>query len=472
MALQVTFTDGTTELYIEEPFAQGAQARLHSSLDGRSVVKLYLAPDPGRQAALRKIIDEYNVTLVKDEATGVRQPDPQIKGLFAWPNAIVQKPGLGVRMERIGGAVNYKPLEWWLGSKSFRGVPEDMRGHWLNRTRVASSMARIAWKLHGSGLCHSDFSGDNFLTNVSRHLVVLIDLDNLVIPDIITPVILGTGEYMAPEIVTASARNDGSARPSIYTDLHALAVLIYKFLLMRHPLRGPKHHDSESERDEFMAMGPGALYIEDPDDTSNRPAREFVGAWALGEEVEALMRNAFTVGLKNPGKRSSAATWMEALLRIWDQAIPCSNPHCVGKYFVLLRDRPAVCPWCKTPVSFPKYVPVLRLYSMAGQKGHFLAEKGRIVGWQDRAIHLWHTQVGVSEPHVIREEERRPMAIIEYRRQWLLTNMGLPDLRVAGNGVVQQVAIGRSAPLADGQQWRFGDDETARLAVVNMQGIQ
>lgn len=474
----ITFSDGTSEQYDDEPFASGGQGTLHLSHDRRSVVKLYHETDRRRVAVLNKIIGEYNVT--RGEA-GSKRPDPSVRDLFAWPNAIAQKPRLGVRMDNVNAQTKHVQLSWWLKPKAFRRLSSDLRGNWLDRTRVASNMARIAWKLHGSGLCHSDFSGDNFLANVARHRVVLIDLDNLVVPGVLPPEMLGTGDYMAPEIVIARTRGeiettkDGEGvRPSIETDLHSLAVLIYQLLLMRHPLKGPKQHDADSEKDDILALGERALYIEDPHDHSNRPAGPFLGAWSLGEEVEGLMRRAFTIGLHNPAARPGAAVWGDALLRMADQIIPCINENCPGRAFVLLRDRPAICPWCGTQLTYPRAVPVLRLYYGAGRAGHYQADKGRIVGWQGRTLHRWHAQTDISESAATRPEDRRPLAEIQFHRQngWLLTNLAIAELRAASRGVVRRVEIGQPIPLDDGQQLILGSGSSARLALVTMQGLQ
>ena len=54
-------------------------------------------------------------------------------------------------------------------------------------------------------------------------------------------------------------------------DLHAFAVLIYMYLLYRHPSRGGKVHDvNDEQRDESLTMGEKALFVEHPSDKSNR----------------------------------------------------------------------------------------------------------------------------------------------------------------------------------------------------------
>ncbi|MCC7210043.1 MAG: hypothetical protein IT323_22255 [Anaerolineae bacterium] len=477
--MRVIYTDNRTEDYEDLPFNSGAQGELYLSKDKQHVVKLYTsALAQRRQEALRKIINEYNITMRTDPETGLRVVDPLIADMFAWPDIIVSKPRPGIRMRNVNVAGEHKPLSWWIGARTLKYVPEHMRGNWLDRTRVASQMARIAWKLHGSGLCHSDFSGDNFLAHVARHKVVLIDLDNLVVPDVIQPEILGTGDFMAPEIVIANDRNDSRAlpRPSIHTDLHSLAVLIYQLLLNRHPLRGPKTHDADAQRDDVLALGERALYIEDPDDHSNRPQGDFVGAWALGEEVETLMRLSFTIGLRKPELRPLAATWLDALLRMADQIVPCTNKDCSHKAFVLLANRPARCPWCGTPIRFPKEVPILRLYSTFGQKGHFQPDRAHIVGWQRRPILRWHVFADVSESGLLNAgvHDRETLAEIVYDQRvgWQMLNVNLPALRVAGDGSVRRVGLGETAPLHHGQHWLLDNAPSARAALVTMQTVQ
>ncbi len=463
----VRLNNGSTEYYDGDPFAQGGQGSLHLSRDKHSVIKLYHNPSPDRVQALHKIIGEFNVTKIEAKA------DSNVEHLFAWPNAVVQAPRLGVRMNNVNFQVEHKPLTWWIGARSVKRLAPEIRGNWLDRTMVAVNMARIAWLLHSNGLCHSDFSGDNFLANVAYQHVVLIDLDSLVVPGVLPPEMLGTGDYMAPEIVIGRMGvHKTDIKPSIYTDLHSLAVLIYQLLLMRHPLKGPRQNDPDAEKDDLLALGERALYIEDPVDHSNRPADPFWGAWLLGEEVEGLMRRSFTAGLRYPVQRPLAAEWGDALLRMTEQMVPCSNPVCEGKAFVLLRDQPAVCPWCRTKVVRPTQVPVLRLYDSAGQIGHFQPGRGRVVGWQDRTLHRWHTQVGYSERAAVLPEDRRPVARFHYKQnKWYLANLAIPDLHATQQNSVQRVGPDEMIPLENGQHLMIGSGQSSRLAVVSMQRL-
>lgn len=462
--MQVMLTDGTLEQYDDEAFTSGGQGTLHLSKDKRWVIKLYHSADSGRIAALSKIIGDYNVA-----------KDANVAHLFAWPNAIVRSPKLGVRMRNVNLQLEHRPLAWWILGRAMNRLSPAIRGNWLDRTRVAVNMARIAWQLHGYGLCHSDFSSDNFLANVAQQHVVLIDLDSLVVPGVLPPEMLGTGDYMAPEIVVSRAavpHNPNTAKPSIYTDLHSLAVLIYELLLMRHPLRGPKQHDLDSERDELMALGEKALYVEDPDDRSNRPADPFYGAWLLGDEVEGLMRRAFTVGLRTPARRPQAAEWGDALGRLADQTIPCPNPACSGGAFVLLRNQPAICPWCLTKIERPAQVPILQLFDNVGQPGHYQPAKGRIVGWQQRTLHRWHIQSDSSERTARQSNDDKPLAEVRFNKnKWTLTNLDIPELRVAGAGAVKRVALQETVLLESNQRLILSAGQAARVALVTMQSL-
>jgi hypothetical protein len=135
--MRVILDDGTVEEYEDQPFAEGGQGKLYLSRDKQSVIKLYHQSISSRIPALRKIIKDFNVT-GKDAST---------KSLFAWPNAIVSKPSLGVRMDNINARVEHKALSWWTKPKASTRLDPSIRGNWFDRTRVASQMANIAWKL-------------------------------------------------------------------------------------------------------------------------------------------------------------------------------------------------------------------------------------------------------------------------------------------------------------------------------------
>ena len=172
---------------------------------------------------------------------------------------------------------------------------------------------------------------NNVLVDPTTGSCVVIDIDSLVVPGVYPPEVIGTGGYIAPEVLETLPLPFGDPQrklPCASTDLHSMAVLIYEYLLLRHPLRGPKSYSEDPNLDDFLCMGPKALFIEDPKDQSNRPRGMEVTIKDLGPELEKLFIRAFVDGLHNPNERPTAMEWEKALVKTWDLLHPCENPNC------------------------------------------------------------------------------------------------------------------------------------------------
>ena len=171
--------------------------------------------------------------------------------------------------------------------------------------------------MHMAGLSHSDLGYNNCLIDPTTGQACLIDIDGLVVPGKHPPAVIGTPDFIAPEVVmtTHLSKEDKNRKlPSRTTDLHALAVLIYMYLLYRHPLRGDRFDDQDdSQRDEEMMMGAKALFVEHPTDKSNRiksgNAKPSELPWKdtdripygiTGPYLSALFERAFLEGLHHP----------------------------------------------------------------------------------------------------------------------------------------------------------------------------
>ncbi|MEI2422567.1 lipopolysaccharide kinase InaA family protein, partial [Arthrospira platensis SPKY2] len=133
--------------------------------------------------------------------------------------------------------------------------------------------ARAVRRLHNAGLAHSDLSNKNVLIDPTSGECLIIDIDSLVVPQLFPPDVLGTRGYIAPEVLSTIhlPLNDPQRKhPSTATDQHALAVLLYQYLLGRHPLEGPRTYPATSaEEQERLEMGSKALFVEHPRDISN-----------------------------------------------------------------------------------------------------------------------------------------------------------------------------------------------------------
>jgi serine/threonine protein kinase len=220
----------------------------------------------------------------------------------------------------------------------------------LSYFQICVKIARGIKRLHAAGLAHSDLSYKNVLIDPVSKSATIIDIDGLVVPGLFPPDVIGTADFIAPEVLATKhldIRDPNRKLPSRLTDLHALAVMIYMYLLYRHPLKGGKVNSLDTEQDDLLSMGEKALFIEHPTDASNRPKPDQVSKWALpwadvskmpytitGPYLKALFDQAFIAGLHNPGQRPNADNWEHALLKTTDLMQPCGNPACDQKWFV------------------------------------------------------------------------------------------------------------------------------------------
>src|SRR5262245_42987608 len=117
--------------------------------------------------------------------------------------------------------------------------------------------------------------------------------------------------------------------PSARTDQHALPVLIYQYLLRRHPLDGKRIPPvPTAEEQELLSYGKQAIFCEHPTDASNRPEEpNYVPCAALGTHLNDLFQRAFVKGLHAPDNRPSALEWVRGLIKTVDMLLPCSNPR-------------------------------------------------------------------------------------------------------------------------------------------------
>src|SRR5947208_9685524 len=223
--MNITFVDGSVEQYEDTPLAFGAEGEIFRSKDGKYVVKLY-HPDKTLDAERIRRID----TLIND--FNPTKGDPNWADFFTWPEKRVIKPTIGFRMRYVGGL---KTLEHYILSKAYARLKPEERGWFIGRIATAIKIVSAANRLATMGLCYPDFSGKNIMVEPFEGRMVLIDCDSLTVPGRLSPTVEGTTSFRAPEIVTRAV-----LVPSVKTDRHALAVLLYRWLLFLHPLIGDK----------------------------------------------------------------------------------------------------------------------------------------------------------------------------------------------------------------------------------------
>ncbi len=335
--------------------------------------------------------------------------------------------------------------------------------------------------MHAAGLCHSDLSYKNVLVDPEMGHACIIDVDGLVVPGKYPPDVVGTPDFIAPEVVKTShlsKEDPNRVLPSITTDRYALSVLIYMYLFFRHPLRGGKIHDMSDEvRDETLSMGEKALFIEHPTDKSNAvkvsQLSSFSLPWAdpekipytiMGPYLTPLFERAFIDGLHDATKRPTADEWESALVKTVDLIQPCQNKACEQKWYVFSGKTKPVCPYCGTP--YKGKLPVLNLYS-SRKEGSYRPDDHRLIVWSGQSIYAWHVNRLIAPNERTTDAQRKRVGYFVFHNdQWWLVNeginglMSLPDKR--------QIAIGEKIELTNNSQFVLSKEEGGRLVVVQL----
>ena len=481
---EAVLTDGRRVPYVlaENP-PRGGMKHTYFSPDRSCVVQFYNDPetaaDPNTRKRLEAIVGKYNPTLPEEEGGAKGNTEgtaAYFARTFCWPRGIVQSPEFGILCpaypenfffgEDASSVLDLKGRDKksnWFTTRNRRFLSAAERGDFRSMLGIGILLARSVRRMHQAGLAHSDLSCNNVLIDPPSGSCIVIDIDSLVVPGVFPPEVAGTRGYIAPEVYgTLDLPFDDPRRklPCAATDLHALAVLLYEYLLLRHPLTGPRVHAGSAEEDDFLALGREALFIEDPGDTSNRPDGLEVTIGDLGPILSGLFLRAFVDGLHNPEARPAAMEWERGLARTWDLLQPCENPDCPARWFVLHDPARPVCPFCGRPVPPGD---ILRLRLMArrrGCAGQWL-ETGEVNLYHNMPLCQWHVLANAFPDE--KTDRRRLAYICKHQGQWLLMNEGLRGMTSPGG---RPVPAGQAIQLQDGALFRLSDDPDGLLAEV------
>lgn len=462
----------------------GTKKRTYFTPDKNFVAQFYLrkedADNPKNRERLRKILEIYNPTI--SEADGgakgsTKQTAEYFHKLFCWPKALIQNPEFGIicpayprnfffgsNSVKEGFNLNLEGRDKkskWFTSSTRKYLADEEKGDLQKMICISIALSRAVRRLHAAGLAHSDLSSNNVLIDPVSGSCAVIDIDSLVVPDLFPPEVAGTRGYIAPEVLeTLNLDFEDPKRklPSIRTDLFALPVLIYEYLLRRHPLEGPKIYHPDSTQDDFLAHGPKALFIENPRDTSNRPKTLKTTIKDLGPHLEKLFLQAFVDGLHNPLARPSANEWERALVKTYDLLQPCSNPHCPEGWFVLYDIHRPACPHCG------KVVPrgnVMHLRLLSGRQGNWLPT-GEINLYDKMPLFLWHFFANTFPDEKVQNRDMQAY-ISRQHGEWYLVNNHLQGMLSPGGNLVP---AGKAINLKDGSLFLSSNRPGALLLEV------
>ncbi|MFC6268983.1 helix-hairpin-helix domain-containing protein [Frigoriflavimonas asaccharolytica] len=440
------------------------------------------------------------VTLYLDNIKKGNNADYYLDDIFRWPYDAVEKNGkTGVVVpiydskfffkkgyianETIKGA---EKKGKWFTTPSFRNkeyplaIDKSELGDWLSYFQISINVSRGIKKMHQMGLAHSDLSYNNVLIDPVTKSANLIDLDGLVVPGKFAPEVIGTADFIAPEVLKTkhlAITDPNRVLPNQKTDLHALAVLIYMYLLRRHPLRGGKVWDLESEKDEVLSMGEKAIFVEHPTDSTNRVKIDHLKKWNLtwgdptkipysvtGPYLQELFKRAFVDGLHNPMLRPIANEWETALLKTVDLIQPCSNVNCDEKWYVFDNSSKPKCPFCGTPHRGT--LPVIDLYYKQSE-GVWKPENHRLMVYHNQYLFKWHVSKKVIRNESLTALDKKPVGYFTfYQNKWVLVNQSLPNMKDITED--KMVPINTMVELTDGKKIMLSDEDGGRIIYITL----
>ncbi len=427
------------------------------------------------------------------------------KTLYCWPYDIVEKDGLtGIIVPAYDkrfffkkGYANNDILKGkekngkWFASAKFRASTSKTKldsselGNWLSYFQVCVNIARGVKRLHSAGLAHSDLSYNNVLIDPSSGSGAnIIDIDGLVVPGKFAPDVIGTADFIAPEVLATKhlSKNDPQRKlPNRHTDLHALAVLIYMYLLYRHPLRGGNYFGQMDEVDEEnFLMGSKALFVEHPTDNKNRNFKREYGdnlekfkPWTdlvktpytiTGPYLKDLFDQAFVKGLHNPNERPTADAWEQALIKTNDLKLECSNKQCEQKWFVFNNTINTKCPFCNT--KYNNTIPVLDLFYQF-KPGVWKPENQRIIVYNNSTLHQWHSNRNIIRNEKLSEKEKASEGYFAFfNNKWVFVNQKLSSLKDVTDD--KQIPIGSMVEITNGKKLLLSKEDGGRVAIITI----
>jgi len=312
---RLSFEGLSTPLQVVRGIGSGSQGQVYEvELAGeRLALKWYLpaciARDPGLERRLLAAISSTAPSTSFLWPIALLRPTPESQRQFR-----CQEPGFGYLM-------NLRPAGF-VGAVEHYGGRLDLS--LASVLRACLELTAGFHSLHSRGLCYKDISLGNLFLEPASGRILICDNDNVDVDGRDPGGVLGTPGFIAPEVLM------GRARPSANSDLHSLAVLLFRLLTRHDPFRGALELEIRclDEPARRRLYGEDPVFIFDPRDQRNRPDPEWHSAalltWPIyPAELQALFAQTFGPGLHNPASRVLTGQWQEGLARTLDRRQIC-----------------------------------------------------------------------------------------------------------------------------------------------------
>ena len=478
----------------------GTAKNVYFSPDRKYVVAIFKEKQDFNQIDRLKRIASVQLERIKKMDGG----DYFLDEIFRWPTDVIEKNGqtgiiVPIYNPKFFFQKGYASQDLikgeekngkWFASSKFRNkqfplaLDKTELGNWLSYFQICINIARGVKKLHQMGLAHSDLSYNNVLVDPITKSATIIDLDGMVVPGVYPAEVIGTADFIAPEVLSTkhlSLTDSNRKLPSIKTDLHALACLIYMFLLHRHPLKGGKVHDLDTEKDDLLSMGDKALFVEHPTDKSNKVKLNQVSKWdtywsdtdkipytIVGPYLKPLFDRAFITGLHNPMERPNAEEWELALQKTTDLIQTCSNSICDQKWYVFDNTNTPKCPFCGT--KHQGTLPILDLYFQFSPSV-WKPENHRLMVYNNQYLFQWHVNRNIVRNERLTDEQKVPVGYFTFHaNNWVFVNQKL--LSLVDKTESKDIAIGEMVILTDGKKLLLSKEDGGRVIVITMANKQ
>ena len=471
--------DGTSYEVSAKKIGSGAKKDVYANPDKKFVAAFYRDPvDLTSLLRLKDLTGKYKNSIFSNDLW---------HKYLCWPYKQVTSP-----KGKIGLLLPYYPDHFFFKYGNIKGkekscdwfikpitrktmIDKKELGNWKKDFIVCLKLARALRRLHSAGLAHSDISYKNILIDPSQGNAMIIDLDELVVPGKYPAGVLGSPDFIAPEVMkTLNLKNDDPNKklPSIQTDSYALGCLIYMILLHRHPLKGRKVHHSDAEKDLELTLGEKALFIENDSDYSNRPKIEgdrdmpWIDINRLpykitGPLLSKLIKKNFQDGLHQPSERPMASEWENAILETLNLLTFCTNPNCESKWFVM--NKAGRCPFCGSEYKGFS-IPVFDIYK-ANYKNEYCFTGKQWVIYNGKTINKWDVFQNIYLNENINKDDYKRVGKFEFEKdRWFFENQYLSDLYIDG----KEIKIGLETEIKVGSEIVFGKTPHGLKALVKM----
>ena len=309
-----TFRPGQT-VWLE---TAGERCEIKELIGSGGQAEVYRATFQGRECALKWFYPAQATTLRRAGIERILKKGAPSDS-FLWPCDLALCQGV----PSFGYITPLRPARFRnLGELLSRRIDPSFRA----LTTACLNLTEAFMRLHTEGLCYSRLSFGNIFLDPNTGEICFCENDDLAAEGEDWKGGLGTPRFLAPELIARQAS------PSMATDLHSLAVLLFHILMDHHPLEG--RHETEINCLDLEAMrrlyGPNALFIFDPKNLANLPVPGLQdNALVFWNFYPGYIRDifvrAFASGLYDPQARIGENEWRSTFTRMRDQIYYCDN---------------------------------------------------------------------------------------------------------------------------------------------------